>query len=144
MKKSTLTAVSTVICSLSIAATIIVPSFCQQATAAPVANQPAATGANPQAQLIEQLKITKTQQVKLAKVEQTVKQKIFEVLTPEQKEQVRMDMKQGKSSSLKFTAEQQTQVKAIQTVAVSERDAILTSEQKQKLQQIRKQYTGQS
>jgi periplasmic protein CpxP/Spy len=139
MKKLTLTAVSTIICSLSIAATIAAPSFAQ-----PPANKAALTGNNPQAQLVEQLKITKDQQVKLSKVEQTAKQKIFGVLTPDQKDQVRLDMKQGKSSSLKFTTEQQTQLKAIQTVAVAERDAILTPDQKQKLEQFRKQYMRQS
>jgi Spy/CpxP family protein refolding chaperone len=139
MKKLTLTAVSTLICSLSIAATIITPSFAQSP-----ANKAAPTGNNPQAQLVEQLKITQEQKTKLAKVENTAKQKIFGVLTPEQQEQVRLDMKQGKSSSLKFTTEQQAKLKEIQTVAVAQRDAILTTEQKQKLQQFRKQYMRQS
>ncbi|WP_310424703.1 hypothetical protein [Chamaesiphon sp. VAR_48_metabat_135_sub] len=139
MKKLTLTAVSIIICSLSIAATIAAPSLAQSS-----ANKAAPAGNNPQAQLVEQLKITQDQQTKLAKVEKTAKQKIFGVLTPAQQEQVRLDMKQGKPSSLKFTSEQQTKLKEIQTVAVAQRDAILTFEQKQKLQQLRKQYMRQS
>ena len=55
MKKLVLTALTTALCSLSIVASLVAPSIAQPAT-------PPAASANPQAQIIEQLKITKEQQ----------------------------------------------------------------------------------
>jgi periplasmic protein CpxP/Spy len=139
MKKFTLTAVSTAICALSIAATAIAPSFAQQqptGKAAPALN-------NDRAQTIEQLKLSNEQKTKLAQLEQSTRQKMIGILTPKQKEQVRLDVQQGKSSKLTLTLDQQNQLRAIQTSVLAQRDAILTPEQKQKLQQLTKQNTPQ-
>jgi periplasmic protein CpxP/Spy len=137
MKKLVLTALTTAICSLSIAAALITPSIAQPTTA------PAATpaaGANPQAQLIEQLKITKEQQIKLAKLEQSVRQKNIAVLTPGQKEQLIAANKEGKPPSFTLTTEQQNKLKAIYVAAIAQQDAILTPAQKQKLQELNQKY----
>ena len=150
MRKLTLTA-STAILALSIAATVAAPSFAQQPTtttppatkAAPApapAPAPAGTNAPPS---IEELKLTKDQQTKLVKLQQSVMQKKLAVLTPSQKEQVGIAMKQGKSPSLTLTVEQQNQLKAIQIAAIAQQDAILTPEQKQKLLKINQQYPPQ-
>lgn len=154
MRKLTLTA-STAILALSIAATVAAPSFAQQPTtttppatkAAPATapapagtTAPAGTNAPPS---IEELKLTKDQQTKLVKLQQSVMQKKLAVLTPSQKEQVGIAMKQGKSPSLTLTVEQQNQLKAIQIAAIAQQDAILTSEQKQKLLKINQQYPPQ-
>ncbi len=138
MKKITLTAVSTAICALSIAATAIAPSFAQQPT-----SKPAPAAANAQSQTIEQLKLSNDQKTKLAQLEQTARQKMIAILTPKQKEQVRLDVQQGKPSKLTLTPDQQNQLRAIQTSVLAQRDAILTPEQKQKLQEINSKSTPQ-
>jgi Spy/CpxP family protein refolding chaperone len=139
MKKLVLTALTTGICSLSIAAALVAPSIAQPATPATPTAAPAA-GANPQAQLIEQLKITKEQQIKLAKLEQSVRQKNIAVLTPSQQEQLIAANKQGKAPNITLTTEQQTKLKAIYVAAIAKQDEILTPAQKRKLQEIQKQY----
>jgi Spy/CpxP family protein refolding chaperone len=162
MKKLNLTALSTAICSLSIAVSVAAPSFAQPqpGTMTTPATQPAPAGANPpttpgtaapatktapagtspQAQpIVEQLKLTKEQQAKLAKLERTVTQKQMSVLTPTQKEQAQ----QGKAANITLTVDQQNQLKAIVTAALAQRDAILTPEQKQKLQEMNKQFAPQ-
>ncbi|WP_373538935.1 hypothetical protein [Chamaesiphon sp.] len=147
MKKLTLTAASTAILGLAIAATAA-PSFAQNqpnTTTTPATKvAPAPTG-TPAAQppSIDQLKLTKDQQIKLSKLQQTVMQKKIAVLTPSQQQQVRTAMQQGKSPTLTLTVDQQNQLRAIQTAALAQQDAILTSEQKLKLQEINKQYAPQ-
>jgi periplasmic protein CpxP/Spy len=138
MKKFTLTALTTAICSLSIAVSLVAPSIAQQPTVAPAATP--ATGTNPQAQLIEQLKITKDQQAKLAKLELAVRQKNIAVLTPSQKEQLIAANKEGKPPSFTLTDEQQKKLKAIYISALAQQEAILTPAQKQKLQDFNRQY----
>lgn len=138
MNKLTLAAVTTALCSLSLVATHVTPSIAQQQPA--VAPAPASAATNPQAQLIEQLKLTKEQQAKLAKLEQSFIQKKTAVLTPTQKEQVLLAMQQGKNPSLTLTTNQKSQLKAIYTSALAEQAAILTTEQKRKLQELNKQY----
>lgn len=138
MKKLTLAALTTALCSLSLAAIHVAPSVAQQQPA--VAPAPASAATNPQVQLIEQLKLTKEQQAKLAKLEQSFIQKKTAVLTPTQKEQVLLAMQQGKNPSLTLTNTQKSQLKAIYTSALAEQAAILTTEQKQKLQELNKQY----
>jgi hypothetical protein len=149
MKKFTLTALSIAI--YSFAATIAAPSFAQQpTTTTPPAGKttptttpsstPSGTSTQPS---IDQLKLTKDQQIKLAKLKQTVIQKNIAVLTPTQKKQLEVAQQQGKSPTLTLTVEQQTQLKAIQAAALVQQDAILTPEQKLKLQEINKQYAPQ-
>jgi periplasmic protein CpxP/Spy len=138
MKKFALTALTTAICSVSIAVSLVAPSVAQQPTVAPAA-KPAA-GTNPQAQLIEQLKITKEQQTKLAKLELSVRQKNIAVLTPSQKEQLIAAKKEGKPPSFTLTDEQQKKLKAIYLAALAQQEAILTPVQKQKLQDFNRQY----
>jgi Spy/CpxP family protein refolding chaperone len=145
MKKLTLTAISTALCSLSFVAISIAPSFAQ-ATKTPVtpkttAPAPASTNSssNSQAQAVEQLKLTKDQQAKLVKLQQTVMQKKIAVLNPTQKQQLQQAMKEGKNPSLTLTPEQQTQLKAIQSAAIAEQNKILTPEQQSKLQEMNKQ-----
>jgi Spy/CpxP family protein refolding chaperone len=135
MKKLVLTALTTAICSLPMAAAFVLPSIAQQPTVAPAAST------NPQAQLIEHLKITKDQQIKLLKLEQTVRQKNIAVLTPIQKQQLRAANQQGKPPSFTLTTKQQTKLNEIFIAALAQQDAILTPEQKQKLQELSKQYT---
>jgi Spy/CpxP family protein refolding chaperone len=138
MKKFTLTALTTALCSLSIAVSLVAPSVAQQPTVAPAATP--APGTNPQAQLIEQLKITKDQQDKLAKLELSVRQKNIAVLTPSQKEQLIVAKKEGKRPNFTLTDEQQKKLKAIYIAALAQQETILTPEQKQKLQNFNKQY----
>lgn len=150
MKKFTLTALTTAFCSLSIVTTSVVPTVAQQPVVAPKASPsvtPAATpnaaptpANNPQAQLIEQLKITKDQQIKLEKVTQTFRQKYIAVFTPSQKEQLKIAYQQGKQPGFKLTTEQETKLKAIFATASAQRDAIFTPEQKRKVQEFNKQY----
>ncbi|PSB40401.1 hypothetical protein [Chamaesiphon polymorphus] len=151
MKNFTLTAALTAICSLSMVATIVTPSFAQSPTktpatkTAPATTTPATTAPananNAQAQAIEQLKLTKDQQEKLVKLQQTVLQKQIAVLNPTQKQQLQQAMKEGKRTNFTFTADQQTKLKAIQAEAVAQQNAILTPEQQQKLIQINKQFS---
>jgi hypothetical protein len=156
MKKLTLTAVSTAMLAVAIGANMA-PSFAQSqpTTTTPPAtkvapapagttNAPAPTG-TPTAQppSIEQLKLTKDQQLKLSKLQQTVMQKKIAVLTPSQQQQVRTAMQQGKSPTLTLTVDQQNQLKAIQTAALAQQDAILTPEQRLKVQEMNKQYAPQ-
>jgi Spy/CpxP family protein refolding chaperone len=146
MKKLTLTALSTALCSLSFVAISIAPSFAQ-ATKTPVAPKTAApatapattNSSNSQAQAVEQLKLTKDQQAKLVKLQQTVMQKKIAVLNPTQKQQLQQAMKEGKNPSLTLTPDQQTQLKAIQSAAIAEQNKILTPEQQAKLQEMNKQ-----
>jgi flagellar biosynthesis/type III secretory pathway protein FliH len=154
MKKITLTALTTALCSLSISATSVVPTLAQQPIVAPTtaptaapSGTPAATpnaapipANNPQAQLIEQLKITKDQQIKLEKVTQTFRQKYIAVFTPSQKEQLKIAYQQGKQPGFTLTTEQETKLKAIFATASAQRDAIFTPEQKRKVQEFNKQY----
>jgi Spy/CpxP family protein refolding chaperone len=142
MKKLTLTALSTALCSLSFVALSIAPSFAQ-ATKTPVApktapaptNTPTTNSSNPQAQAVEQLKLTKDQQAKLMKLKQSVAQKQIAVLNPSQKQQ----LQQGQNPSSTLTPEQKNQLKAIQTAAIAEQNKILTPEQQAKLQEMNKQ-----
>jgi Spy/CpxP family protein refolding chaperone len=147
MKKITLTALSTVVCSLSIAANLAAPGFAQQQpTKTPTTKTAPATtpgGVNSQSQAVEQLKLTKDQQTKLLELQQSVMQKKIAVLTPAQKEQLKLAVKQGKPPSLSLTPAQQTQLQAIQTAAIAQQDAILTPEQKAKLVEMNKQTTPQ-
>ncbi|WP_310483035.1 hypothetical protein [Chamaesiphon sp. VAR_48_metabat_403] len=151
MKKITLTALSTVVCSLSIASCLAAPSVAQQqptktpTTKTAPATTPATTptGASSQSQAVEQLKLTKEQQTKLLELQQSVMQKKIAVLTLAQKEQLKLAVKQGKSPSLTLTPAQQTQLQAIQTAALAQQDAILTPEQKTKLQEMNKQAAPQ-
>ena len=140
MKKFAFTALTTAICAFSIVAAPSTPSLAQQPTVAPSAVPTPST--NPQSQLIEQLKITKDQQVKLAKLEQSFIQKKTAILTPTQKEQVLLAMQQGKPPALTLTATQKNQLKAIYVSALAEQDAILTPEQKLKIKELNKQYTA--
>ena len=150
MKKLTLTALTTAVCSLSIVTTSVVPTVAQQPIVAPTATPSSTPGAtpnaapipatNPQAQLIEQLKITKDQQIKLEKVTQTFRQKYIAVFTPSQKEQLKIAYQQGKQPGFTLTTEQETKLKAIFATATAQRDAIFTPTQKQKLQEFNKQY----
>ena len=150
MKKFTLTALTTALCSLSIATTSVVPTAAQPPivppTAAPSATPAATPNAapspvnNPQAQLIEQLKITKDQQIKLEKVTQTFRQKYIAVFTPSQKEQLKVAYQQGKQPGFTLTTDQETKLKAIFATASAQRDAIFTPEQKRKVQEFNKQY----
>ena len=143
MKKFAFTALTTAICAFSIVAAPSTPSLAQQPAVAPSA-APSATPApatNPQSQLIEQLKITKDQQVKLAKLEQNFIQKKTAILTSTQKEQVLLAMQQGKPPALTLTAAQKNQLKAIYVSALAEQDAILTPEQKLKIKELNKQST---
>jgi Spy/CpxP family protein refolding chaperone len=98
-----------------------------------------ALAAQKQVKAIEQLKLTQNQQTALVTLQQTVMQSKISVLTPTQKEQVRVAMQQGKSPNLTLTVEQKNQIKAIQTAALAQQDAILTPEQKQKVQEMKKQ-----
>jgi periplasmic protein CpxP/Spy len=155
MKKLTLTALTTALCSLSIVSAHIFPTVAQQPTvapataptAAPTTTTPTTTPAasptpakNPQAQLIEQLKLTKDQQLKLEKVTQNFRQKYIAVFTPSQKEQLRTAMQQGKQPGFTLTTDQETKLKSIFASASAQRDAIFTPEQKRKVQEFNKQY----
>ncbi len=146
MKKLTLTALTTALCSLSIVSTHVVSTVAQQPSVAPAATPAAAPTTtptpanNPQAKLIEQLKLTKDQQLKLEKVTQNFRQKYIAVFTPSQKEQLRTAMQQGKQPGFTLTTDQETQLKSIFASASAQRDAIFTPEQKRKVQEFNKQY----
>jgi Spy/CpxP family protein refolding chaperone len=105
----------------------------------PKADDRIASDAQNRVRAVEQLKLTKDQQAKLVELQQAVLQQKIAVLTPSQKEQVRVAMQQGKNPNLTLTQEQQIQLKAIQSAALTQQGTILTSEQKQKLQQINNQ-----
>jgi periplasmic protein CpxP/Spy len=158
MKKLTLTALTTALCSLSIVSAHVVSAVAQQPAVAPAAAPTTAPAAapttaptttppasrpptnNPQAQLIEQLKLTKDQQIKLEKVTQNFRQKYIAVFTPSQKEQLRTAMQQGKQPGFTLTTDQETKLKSIFATASAQRDAIFTPEQKRKVQEFNKQY----
>lgn len=146
MKKLTLTALTTALCSISIVSTHVASAIAQQPAVAPAASSTATPPAarppvnNPQAQLIEQLKLTKDQQLKLEKVTQNFRQKYIAVFTPSQKEQLRIAMQQGKQPGFTLTTEQETKLKSIFADASAKRDAIFTPEQKRKVQEFNKQY----
>jgi Spy/CpxP family protein refolding chaperone len=150
MKKLTLTALTTALCSLSIVSAHVVSAVAQQPTVTPAAaptTAPTATPPasrppinNPQAQLIEQLKLTKDQQIKLEKVTQNFRQKYIAVFTPSQKEQLRTAMQQGKQPGFTLTTDQEAKLKSIFATASAQRDAIFTPEQKRKVQEFNKQY----
>jgi Spy/CpxP family protein refolding chaperone len=135
MKKITLTALTAALCSISLIGAIAAASFAQQSTKTPATSN----GNVSQEQAIEQLKLTKDQQAKLVKLRQTVMEQQISVLTPSQKEQLRLARQQGKSPDLTLTADQQTQLKAIQSAAIAKQNTILTPEQQKKLQEMNKQ-----
>jgi S1-C subfamily serine protease len=91
--------------------------------------------------LIETLKLTSEQQAKLAQIQEAAKQKMISVLTPSQKEQVRQDMQQRRSSNLTLTAEQQRQLNIIQADALVRRDTILTPDQRRMLKETNRRNT---
>lgn len=139
MKKFTLTAVSTVICSLSLAVSLAAPSFAQQTPTKTPTTKTAPGGTNAQPPTIEQLKLTKEQQSKLIDLQKSVMKKKIAVLTPSQRQEVQAAQQQGKAPNLTLTPAQESQLKAIQTAAIAQQNAILTPEQKLKLQEINKQ-----
>jgi Spy/CpxP family protein refolding chaperone len=154
MKQLNLTALSTAICSLSIAVSVAAPSFAQPqpGTMTTPATKPAPdaktapAGTSPQAQpssIDDQLKLTQKQKDDLLTLLQTVDQKKMSVLTPTQKEQVRVAKEQGKPATVALTVAQKNQLKSIVTAALAQRDAILTPEQKQKIQEMNKQSAPQ-
>jgi Spy/CpxP family protein refolding chaperone len=134
MKKFAVTALSSAICSLSIAVSLVAPTFAQQPTVAPAAP------ATAQPQPVDRLKLTKDQQAKLVKLGQTFMQKKMAVLTPSQKEKLAAAQKQGKAPDLALTVAQQNQLKTLYASALAQQDAILTVEQKRTLQELNKQY----
>ena len=134
MKKFALTALSTAICSLSMAVSIAAPTFAQQPTVTPAAP------ATAQPPAVDRLKLTKDQQAKLVKLGQTFMQKKMAVLTPSQKEKLAVAKQQGKAPDLALTADQQNQLKTLYASALAQQDAILTPEQKRTLQELNKQY----
>jgi Spy/CpxP family protein refolding chaperone len=141
MKKLTLTALSTVLGTLSIAALSIAPSFAQ-ATKTPASTQTAPTPSTntktSQDPAVEQLKLTKDQQTKLVKLQQTVMEKKVAVLNPTQKQQLQQALQQGQNPSFTLTADQQSQLKVIEASAITEQNKILTPEQQSKLQEMKK------
>ena len=134
MKKFALTALSTAICSLSMAVSPVAPTFAQQPAVAPAAPT------TPQPQPVDRLKLTKDQQAKLVKLGQTFMPKKMAVLTPSQKEKLAAAQQQGKAPDLALTAAQQNQLKTLYASALAQQDAILTPEQKRTLQELNKQY----
>ena len=134
MKKFALTALSTAICSLSMAVSPVAPTFAQQPAVAPAAPT------TPQPQPVDRLKLTKDQQAKLVKLGQTFMQKKMAVLTPSQKEKLAAAQQQGKAPDLGLTAAQENQLKTLYISAIAKQDAILTPEQKRTLQELNKQY----
>jgi periplasmic protein CpxP/Spy len=142
MQKITLTAISAAICSLSIAISTIAPGVAQQPATTPKTAPTAAPAPanNPQAQLIEQLKITKDQKIKLDKLEQNFRQKYIAIFTPSQKEQLKIAYQQGKPPGFTLSPDQETKLKAVFVSVAAERDAIFTPEQKRKLQEFNKKY----
>jgi Spy/CpxP family protein refolding chaperone len=141
MKKLTLTALSTVVGTLSIAALSIAPSFAQT-TKTPASTQtdptPSTNTKTSQDRVVEELKLTKDQQTKLVKLQQTVMEKKVAVLNPTQKQQLQQALQQGKNPNLKLTADQQNQIVAIESSAITEQNKILTPEQQSKLQEMKK------
>jgi Spy/CpxP family protein refolding chaperone len=141
MHKLALTAVSTIAIALSALST---PALAQTAAPAKTPQTQAAPAANnAQDRIIKELALTPDQQTKLVKLQQSTVQKAIAVLTPKQKNEVKIAMQQGKAPALTLSVDQQKKIKAIQLQAQTQQDAILTPQQKLKLQQMRQQSTPQ-
>ncbi len=110
-----------------VAATPMMPAFSQSAPGA----QPPANGRWMKG---NRLNLTDAQKAQMKQIQESARQQMDAVFTPEQKEQMRLARQNRQRPNLNLTDAQKAQLKAIQDQIRSQMDAILTPEQKQQMQ----------
>ena len=88
----------------------------------------------------EQLNLTDDQKAQIKEIQESAKQQMDAVFTPEQKEQLRTAREQRQRPNLSLTEDQKAKLQAIRQDTESQIEAVLTPEQKQKLQELRQQH----
>ncbi|WP_013323904.1 Spy/CpxP family protein refolding chaperone [Gloeothece verrucosa] len=108
--------------------------------------RPVITSSHPEILISERktskLNLTPEQQTQMRQIWQSTRTQIENVLTEEQKNQLRTAKDKGQNmrqvwSSLNLTSEQQSQIQAIRQDSQQKMKAILTPEQQQQLEQMR-------
>lgn len=87
----------------------------------------------------EQLNLTDAQRAQIQQIREAARQQMDEVLTPAQREQMRIAREQRQKPNLNLSEEQKAKMRAIRENSRIQMEAVLTSEQKQKLQEMRLQ-----
>ena len=88
----------------------------------------------------EQLNLTDAQKAQIQQIKQSTRQQMDAILTPQQKEQLRVAREQKQRPNLNLTEDQKAKMKAIRESSKSQMDAVFTPEQKQKLEELRQQW----
>lgn len=92
----------------------------------------------------QNLGLTDAQKAQMAEINRNAREQMNNILTPEQREQLKtaMQNRQGKRNafdSLNLTDDQKTQLRAIRESKKTQMEAVLTDEQKQQLQKFREE-----
>jgi periplasmic protein CpxP/Spy len=90
------------------------------------------------------IQLTPQQQTQIEEIRGNVRKQIEEVLTKEQRTQIKTAMEAGKPpreafGALKFSPQQQTQLQQIMVSSQQQMEAVLTSDQKAELARLRQQ-----
>jgi periplasmic protein CpxP/Spy len=83
------------------------------------------------------LNLTDAQKAQRSQIRESSRQQMDAILTPEQKEKLRMARQQKQKPNLNLTEDQKAKIKAIRANTKAQIDAILTPEQRQKHQEMR-------
>lgn len=90
------------------------------------------------------IQLTPQQQTKIEQIRGNVRKQIEEVLTKDQRTQIKTAMEAGKPAreafgALKFSPQQQTQLQQIMVSSQQQMEAVLTADQKAELARLRQQ-----
>jgi protein CpxP len=88
----------------------------------------------------DQLNLTDAQKAEMQRIQASTRQQMDQILTSEQKEQLRVAKEQRQRPNLNLTEEQKTRMKEVQQSSKSQMEAVLTDTQKQQLEQLRQQW----
>lgn len=110
----------------------VIPAFTNTAIAAPF-------HARGWEEKFEQLNLTDAQKAQIQQIREAARQQMDEVLTPAQREQMRIAREQRQKPNLNLSEEQKAKMREIRENSRIQMEAVLTSEQKQKLQEMRLQ-----
>jgi Spy/CpxP family protein refolding chaperone len=131
---------------VTIAGTAMIAAACQapssQTQQPPVSSAQAQQTGIPDPLTPSDLKLTGEQKTKIKAIQENYRSKIENILTNEQKNQLKTAREQGKDprtlmQSLNLTDNQKQQLKTLRQSQRQELDSVLTDEQKQQLQEMR-------
>ncbi|MBW4651172.1 MAG: Spy/CpxP family protein refolding chaperone [Kastovskya adunca ATA6-11-RM4] len=118
---------------LMLAASPMIPVLNQAAVANP-------SGVGGARMKFGQLNLTDAQQAQMRQIQESTRQQMNSILTPEQQEQMRLAKEQRQRPNLNLTPEQQSRMQEIWQNAKTQMQAVLTPEQQQQLQESRQQW----